>query len=121
MSRDDGTELALSGVTNGSLDDKGELREQLSRASQEIHRLQEELRREREETRTKVSTQDSFLSQAFGTLYNKRIAICLLSGYRRAHPLLTSQQSLDEGQLKDLARIMKACMPELSQVAEYYL
>ena len=66
MSRDDGTELALSGVTNGSLDDKGELREQLSRASQEIHRLQEELRREREETRTKVSTQDSFLSQAFG-------------------------------------------------------
>ena len=53
MSRDDGTELALSGVTNGSLDDKGELREQLSRASQEIHRLQEELRREREETRTK--------------------------------------------------------------------
>ena len=65
MSRDDGTELALSGVTNGSLDDKGELREQLSRASQEIHRLQEELRREREETRTKISTQDSFLSQAF--------------------------------------------------------
>ena len=54
MSRDDGTELALSGVTNGSLDDKGELREQLSRASQEIHRLQEELRREREETRTKI-------------------------------------------------------------------
>ena len=80
MSRDDGTELALSGVTNGSLDDKGELREQLSRASQEIHRLQEELRREREETRTKISTQDSFLSQAFGTLYNKRIAICLLIG-----------------------------------------
>ena len=121
MSRDDGTELALSGVTNGSLDDKGELREQLSRASQEIHRLQEELRREREETRTKVSTQDSFLSQAFGTLYNKRIAICLLSGYRRAHPLLTLQQSLDEGQVKDFARIMKECMPELSQVAEYYL
>ena len=121
MSRDNGTELALSGVTNGSLDDKGELREQLSRASEEIHRLQEELRREREETRTKISTQDSFLSQAFGTLYNKRIAICLLSGYRRAHPLLTSQQSLDEEQVKDLARIMKACMPELSQVPEYYL
>ena len=121
MSRDDGTELALSGVTNGSLDDKGELREQLSRASQEIHRLQEELRREREETRTKISTQDSFLSQAFGTLYNKRNAICLLSGYRRAHPLLTLQQSLDEGQVKDLARIKKECMPELSQVAEYYL
>ena len=52
MSRDDGTELALSGVTNGSLDDKGELREQLSRASEEIRRLQEELKREREKTQT---------------------------------------------------------------------
>ena len=121
MSRDNGTELALSGVTNGSLDDKGELREQLSRASEDIRRLQEELRREREKTPTRISTQDSFLSQAFGTLCNKRNAICLLSGYRRAHPLLTSQQSLDEEQVKDLARIVKACMPELSQVPEYYL
>ena len=63
MSRDNGTELALSGVTNGSLDDKGEFREQLSRASEEIRRLQEELRREREKTPTRISTQDSFLSQ----------------------------------------------------------
>ena len=118
MSRDDGAELALSGVTNGSLDEKGELREKLSRASEEIHRLQEELRREREKTRTNISTQDL---QAFGTLHNKRIAICLLSGYRRAHPLLTSQQSLDVGQVNDLARIMKACMPELSEVADCYL